>query len=62
MGIPAYPLLTGDDEKDASLLDGYRRLCLENLTAEDVALLGPDFPQDHIPEALNPAKPGCGCG
>jgi len=51
MGIPAYPVLTGDEERDAELLEDYRKLCLENIHAGDLRYLPDDFPKTHIPDA-----------
>jgi hypothetical protein len=54
MAIPAYPILTGDEERDAELLAGYKTLCIENILEGDLAHLPDGFPPDHIPEALRP--------
>ena len=52
MAIPGYPLLTGDEKRDAELLAGYRKLCLENILRGDLASLPAGFPDDHLPESL----------
>lgn len=52
MGIPAYPSLTGDSERDTELLENYRRLCRENIKAGDLVHLPANFPQDHLPDGL----------
>ena len=54
MGIPAYPVLTGDEERDSKLLEDYRKLCLENIHAGDLQYLPPNFPADHLPEFSSP--------
>ena len=54
MGIPAYPRLTGDKERDSELLQSYKRLCLENIKPGDLPHLAPNFPADHLPEFKSP--------